>query len=443
VQAALLARLCNRYHDLGAFASEPLQQRIHFLVKPDASNLRDLLIWDFPAFTATGADPTTTTATATTNPTTPASWTPVQMQDFIDQHWSADQLPLDPPSCFSRSWETTPVLVKALDPETVQAIVPIGQQDGTILVIVLLAELDRNQNSPATESVWKYHNMVTVPAQVDLQTRGWNLLTDQSQLPITIEKPPEQVSFDSKEECTKEEEEEEDDEDDDDDYWGQYGDAADDSSAEETVDQEQAPKRPSDATIPNVTTQDDDDDDDDYWRKYAERQEEHEKLERKRQLQLQQQEQEQQQQQQQQQLRDHDSTVEETIAATHEQDIKAGLLPTSSTPLGHVDPTMLSSLLDMLIEKSGQLPPDSPSLPTETVPSQEQLQDMMPGHTRIPAHASVVVTPNTGTSSFSRDESARTRVFQSLRSAAQQAMLAGLSKDDVFGILSNVYDSFE
>ncbi|KAF8934240.1 hypothetical protein BGZ58_005833 [Dissophora ornata] len=397
-QAVLVARLCGRYHDLGSYASELLKQRIHFLAKPDGSNLKELFIWDLPSSASSSLSTT--------------SWTTVQIDEYIQEHWSADQFPLNAPN-HARSWEEADVYYKALDTDTVQAIIPIGHQDGATLVIVLQVE---TEDSAATEgeACWKYHNMAIV-REGDLKAQGWNILLDQTLHPTNDTSPtlPPCTNMEvSGNDVGKEDDNGEDGADSDDDYWGQYGDTEeDDSSTEEHVGQDEAVKDLTETT--SETTHDEDGDEDEYWRKYAEHQEEQEELERKRKLK--------QQQHQQAELQELQQKEQNNVVAS-----RTGL-PTSSTPIGQVDPTMLSSLLQMLTaEGTVNSSPSGHADPTHM-------------HT-IPVDASLV-TPSTAP--LSRDGNSRSDVLSSMRSMVDQATRAGYSKDEVFEMLGSIYNTPE
>ncbi|KAF8962669.1 hypothetical protein BGZ46_001127 [Entomortierella lignicola] len=324
-QAVLLAQLCDRYHDLASYASEPLKQRIHFLARSDGSNLKKLFIWDLLANNNNN------------NNNNYEEEQEERIENHIQQHWSADQLPLNPPNN-AHSWESTVVYYKALDSETVQAIVPIGQLDNAtitnkdstsaapnVVVVILLSEVDE------TGPCWKYHNMAILEAS-DLQTGGWNPLTD---LPLLNN---EQVDVKPIKD---------DDDDSDDDYWGQYGEEENESPSDEDSSQIKA-QEVSPETARNLVHEDDDDEDeDDYWNNYAEQQKKQEEAERKRNLQQQQQ--------------DTQTSVSEIdvqnmdlqktlLASLPSIGSSTGPLESTTHTIGQLDQTqMLSSLLQMMV----------------------------------------------------------------------------------------------
>ncbi|KAF9183120.1 hypothetical protein BGZ51_004227 [Haplosporangium sp. Z 767] len=290
-QAVLRAHLCQRYHDLVAWASKPLKQRVQFLASNDNSNLKDLLIlWE-----------NTTGEPVPSNPTTATIF------KFLQEHWSADQNPLTPPSssfsssCLNASsWETTPVFRKTLNMQSTQALVPIGQLNvSDMLCVILLAEQEdasvnvetNHHHGGARRTVWKYHTMTVVPESdlLLLQRMANSGENTQSgpvgQSPSTLFAPlplspghqtqvqtfvqaqvqgypqqPIKVDVDDL------------DEDSDDEYWGQYGDA-DEPSVEDTSSQDPVFVR-RDITGPSsmslVEVEDSDDDEDEYWGKYGE-----------------------------------------------------------------------------------------------------------------------------------------------------------------------------
>ncbi|KAG0212343.1 hypothetical protein BGX28_006487 [Mortierella sp. GBA30] len=260
-QVVLLAWLCKRYHDLATYASEPLKQRVHFLAKSDGSNLQDLFIWDSPL------------SSSLLPP-----WTSTQIQEYIQQHWSADQFPLNPPD-YARSWESIAVYSKQLDPETIHALVPIGRSCDNTISIVLTVETENGSNA----SCWKYHNTMVI-AENELQSNGWIPLDDftsskengsmrESSAAVVKEKTDEEGGEDDNDDDP-------DDDDPDDDYWGQYGDSEDDSGADETKDKSKTNKDPA-TTADNGLVEDSEDE---YWRKYAEQQEEQEREERRKKI---------------------------------------------------------------------------------------------------------------------------------------------------------------
>ncbi|KAF9104034.1 hypothetical protein BGX27_010269 [Mortierella sp. AM989] len=421
-QAVLLACLCDRYHDLASYASEPLKQRIHFLAKSDGSNLKELFIWDLPSATSSATE---------ASPEFVPDWKPTQIEEYIHQQWSADQLPLNPPNN-AKSWESTIVYCKTLDVETVQAIVPIGLLDAsaadrhavpTVIAVVLLLE-----DGPC----WKYHNMAILK-EATLQTDGWNILTDQ---PLQTIKCKE---YDSKRksklvggdiEIVGGENADTDDDDDDDDYWGQYGDEEDESPSDENSSQSQAPKVSHDTTS-DATHEDDEDY---YWKSYAEQQEKQEESERKRAIQQQQQG----QQLQQQDIQPQDNDLQKILASLSSVDSSTGLSAPTNPP-GQVDQIMLSSLLQMLA---------TDDVAQSSTYSHEISDDQANGtRSRIETAAekgddkfqsfdlneTIVKTPT------SRDNS----VVDSMRSVVLQATRAGYSKDEVFEMLGSIYENLE
>ncbi|KAF9276779.1 hypothetical protein BGZ68_009764, partial [Mortierella alpina] len=277
-QAVLLAWLCHRYHDLASYASESLKQRIHFLAKPDGSNLQDLFIWDPPRSSSSSSSSTTT-------PLTALSWSSAQIQEYIHRHWSADQSPLNPPHPNS-SWDSVPVFCKELDQETLHAMVLIGQQDHATVAVVLAVEEAESQarEGDKASSCWRYHNIVVIQ-ESELTADGWLPISEF----IALQKP---VACDSL--STVEQEQVNgsdtagDEEDSDDDYWGQYNDSEDDSAAEEnatTTATATVAKKNGGDDKDDDDHKDEDEDEDEYWRKYAEQQEQQDRDERKKKMQ--------------------------------------------------------------------------------------------------------------------------------------------------------------
>ncbi|KAF9996719.1 hypothetical protein BGZ80_000255 [Entomortierella chlamydospora] len=427
-QAVLFARLCDRYHDLASYASEPVKQRIHFLAKSDGSNLKELFIWDLAPFNSL-----LSTSTGGIEPAT--VWKPEQIEDYILQHWSADQLPLDPPNNVN-SWESTTVYYKSLDPETVQAIVPIGQPDGVaIIAVVLLLEAGETlEDGPC----WKYHNMAVLGLG-DLQTNGWSILTDQ------LLHKNEKVSGGNNN--NNDDDDDSDDDDSDGDYWGQYGEE-DESPSDENSSQNKPPKVSFDTA--NDTAHEDDDED--YWKRYAEQQEKQEEIERKRNFQ------QQQQQQQQQLLHDiepqdlvsgmapQNSDLQKVLASLPSIGSSAGISTSSTNPLGQVDQTqMLSSLLQMLA--SEDVAQQSTSLGSGSGSGQEILDSQASVQTQVKnksmsldQKSNNTTTPMVSTTtSLANDDS----IIDLLRSTVLQATRAGYSKDEVFEMLGSIYESLE
>ncbi|KAF9102494.1 hypothetical protein BGX29_004543 [Mortierella sp. GBA35] len=430
-QAILLAYLCDRYHDLATYASEPLKQRVHFLTKPDGSNLKDLFIWDTPlsARSFGGATP---------------CWTPNQIQDYIHQHWSADQFPLHPPIKNS-SWESVDIYFKELDQETIQAMVPIGVQDGVTLLVVLIAELDLGDNQDQDSSsakgkktVWRYHDMVAV-MDTDWEKNDWTILLPEHHHPQEP-KPFDELTTETDPEADGEEKEDGSEEDDtDNDYWGQYGDAEDDeSAADETNAKSKRNQDPSGAGATSEAPLGEDDEEELYWRKYSEQQEEQEALERKKKMQ----EQPQSHQRQQQPLLDHLGAQESSKGPTP--------LP------GQVNPNMLSSLLQSLVmEGVQQMHPSSFS-----ELDQQQKQEQGQGREQHRHQASVnlpvaadgfttsdsplpssTILQQDNTSNLVDDGASQSKLMDSMRSLVADFTRAGYSKDQVFVMLETVYIS--
>ncbi|KAF9897812.1 hypothetical protein BX616_004939 [Lobosporangium transversale] len=478
VQAVLYAHVCQRFHDLASYASEPVKQRIHFLTKPDGSNLKELFVWDLPFFSSTPV----------------VTWSPSHFESFILQHWSADQSPLNPPD-IAVSWETTPVYHRILDSETVQAIIPIGsanQSGGTsntsssardhghdhdhdrnadndppLLVFIVLTMEEIRDEEAATSSlskapkkfIWRYHNMI-VAKESNLKDSGWILLEEHDPQstytifgsPYELHSSTPDIELQNEGHQPRDKNDNNDsDNDDDDNYWGQYGDTEDESATEgEALRQGKTSlsKNTVDGasnTAREIHADGDDAEEEAYWKKYAEQQEKQETLERKRRL-----------QQEQEQPQQHDSL-------------------SSSTPqtLGHVDPAMLSSLLNMLIPKDvgvehrtsgseqdsvstfigasegakGEQFPDNNRIPTvanvTSVNVSQQLQESMQVHAT--ALGDLHLSTPTFPSQFSLNNSIRSRseILDSLRVIVQQATLSGYTKDEVFKMLGNAYSSLE
>lgn len=437
----MLAYLCDRYHDLASYASESLKQRVHFMAKPDGSNLKDLFIWDTPL------------STRSLGENTIPRWTPSQIQDYIHQHWSADQFPLHPPNNRS-SWESVDVYFKELDQETVQAMVPIGvqrdEQDEVTLLVVLTAELDSgDHNKDSSEeglkaggekTVWKYLDMVAVN-ETNWEQNAWTILLPKHHQLKEPESTDKLAGTDNQQSYGDEEKEgQNDDEDDsDDDYWGQYGDAEDETAADETNGKSKHNQDPSGAT--NETPLDEDAEEELYWRKYSEQQEEQDELERKKKMQ--------EQQQQPQQSLEYPSTT----AALHHLDPQES--SKAPTPLpGQVDPNMLSSLLQSLVmEGVQQMYPTSFSEldqqqqdPLERLP---QEQDRVTFD--LPVAASVLdsAPPLPSATLLSKDNTShpvdsgdsQSKLMDSMRSLVTDFNRAGYTKDQVFAMLETVYSS--
>ncbi|KAG0280911.1 hypothetical protein BGZ96_001373, partial [Linnemannia gamsii] len=437
-QAILLAYLCDRYHDLASYASESLKQRVHFMAKPDGSNLKDLFIWDTPL------------STRSLGENAIPRWTPSQIQNYIHQHWSADQFPLHPPNNRS-SWESVDVYYKELDQETVQAMVPIGvQRDGQdeiTLLVVLTAELDSgDQDKDSSKgalkaggenTVWKYHDMVAVN-ETNWEQNAWAILLPkhhQLQEPKSSDKlaGTDNQQFDGDEE----KESQGDDEDDsDDDYWGQYGDAEDETAADETNSKSKHNQDPSGAT--SEMPLDEDAEEELYWRKYSEQQEEQDELERKKKM-----------QEQPQQSLEHPST---TAAPRHLDPQESSKAP---TPLpGQVDPNMLSSLLQSLVMGG-----DQQMYPTSFSELAQQQQDPLarfpqeqhhvtsnlPVATSVldsaPPLPSVILLSKDNTSHPTDSGDSESKLMDSMRSLVVDFSRAGYTKDQVFAMLEIVYSS--
>ncbi|KAF9296452.1 hypothetical protein BGZ74_010328 [Mortierella antarctica] len=403
-QAAVVALLCRRYHDLATWASEPLKQRIHFLAKADGSNLEDLYIWD-----------------------SPQHLTRQQIFGFLHQHWSPDQLPLAPPEG-AAAWEAALVYRKRLDQETIQALVPIGHiasdptnEDASLLAVVLYAEQDvQDQQDESTSGgrkqgknglCWKYHNVVSIQ-QRDLATQRWELMSCTCHVPMnkSLAKTP----ID-----TPQEEGKEDDEDDsDDDYWGQYGDE-DPLSGEEEASAQHSRKR--------TEGEADEDNEDEYWHKYSQQQEKEEAAETKR------------------KMEQSSNNVPEVA-------------PIQASLPGQVDSTMLSSLLQMLVQEGNQqaaaeeiqdaLPPQDDLVPTITASEREQDKSEEPMTATTTTTTSTAYLETPPVCSPAADDlvtlvpsQAKAMVSITLEAAVRQAALEGLSKEQVFALLENVYQS--
>ncbi|KAG0038788.1 hypothetical protein BGZ82_010851 [Podila clonocystis] len=400
-QVAVIALLCRRYHDLATWASEPLKQRIHFLAKADGSNLEDLYIWDSPQHLARQ-----------------------QIFDFLHQHWSPEHLPLAPPEG-AAAWEATPVYRKRLDQETIQALVPIGRivsdstnEEASLLAVVLYAEQDVQDEDESTSGsriqgenglCWKYHNVISI-LQRDLAAHQWELMSDICHAPMnkTLTKGP----------TGTQEEKKEDEDDSDDDYWGQYGDE--DSPSEEEEASTQHSRK-------HTEEEDDEDDEDEYWHKYSRQQEKEEAAETKR------------------KMEQSSSDMPETVTVPTE----APLLP------GQVDSTMLSSLLQMLVQEGVQQaaaeeiqdpsPPQDEFVPTITATEREQDRNEEPTTATTTSTAYLETPPVSSPTAedlvTSVPSQVKAMVSITLEAAVRQAALEGLSKEQVFALLENVYQS--
>ncbi|KAF9427487.1 hypothetical protein BGZ76_002323, partial [Entomortierella beljakovae] len=355
--------------------------------------------------------------------TTSTAWSSEEIEEFINQHWSADQFPLSPPNN-AKSWESVNVYFKALDPETVQAIVPIGQigivtNDPLVIVIILLLEggvgVGEKEGSLQNDlPCWKYHNM-SILRESDILLQGWEILTDQA-LPVpsshefnskhndnpTISRDGLENSYHGNNDDVAD--------DDDDDYWGQYGEEESESESDDENPDPSKKTKESDDPISDISHEQDDEES--YWKKYAEQQEKQDEAEKKRK----------QQQQQQQQEQEQDLELQAPQHMDQPIDLKAILesLPSigssgSSTSTGDLDQTMLSSLLGMMTD-------EAPLLSTL-------------GHE---------ISNNQVIESRSLDKTPKDDfIVDSLRTVVLQATKAGYSKDRVFEILGNIYESME
>lgn len=349
-----------------------------------------------------------------------------QIFDFLHQHWSPDHLPLSPPEG-SASWESALVYRKKLDQETILALVPIGHitststnEEASLLAVVLYAEQDV-QDDDATSGTWKqgenglcwkYHNVVSIQQK---NLAHWELMTDTCHVPInnkSLNKSPADTVL--------EVEGKENDDDSDDDYWGQYGDEDSPSDEEETS--------PQHSRKHTGGEEDDKDDEDEYWRKYSLQQEKEEAAEMKRKM-------------------EQSSSGDVDVA------------PAQATTLpGQVNSTMLSSLLQMLVQEGIQQVAaeeiqDTPSPQNELVPTItaiEKDQDKSEEPTTATTSAAYIETPRS-VSSLSTDSvadpvssvssQANAMISITLQAAVRQATLEGLSKEQVFALLENVYQS--
>ncbi|KAF8946198.1 hypothetical protein BGZ47_001086 [Haplosporangium gracile] len=408
------------------------------MAKPDGSNLKDLFIWDTPlSIRSLGQNAS-------------PRWTPSQIRDYIHQHWSADQFPLHPPNNCN-SWEAVEVYFKELDQETVQAMVPIGVQrdserkDEITLLVVLTAELDSGDQCKDPSKgglkiggegpVWRYHDMVAVN-ETNWEQNDWTILLPEYKQP---HEPGESRQSDGNEE----KEGQGDDEDDsDDDYWGQYGDAEDETAADETNGKSKHNQDPSGAT--SETPLDEDAEEELYWRKYNEQQEEQDELERKKKMQ---------EPHQQHQPLEHPAAA--AIAGLHH------LGPQESskapTPLpGQVDPDMLSSLLQSLVMESVQQmhPTSSPELDQQ---QQDPLAQLSPQHQQHRASISFPdatsrlnsESPLPSARLLQKDntlhhvgsEGSQLKLMESMRSLVADFTQAGYTKDQVFAMMETVYNT--
>ncbi|KAF9128639.1 hypothetical protein BG015_004311, partial [Linnemannia schmuckeri] len=441
IQAILLAYLCDRHHDLATYASESLKQRVHFMAKPDGSNLKDLFIWDTPL------------SIRSLGQSASPRWTPSQIRDYIHQHWSADQFPLHPPNNCN-SWEAVEVYFKELDQETVQAIVPIGVQrdskseDEVTLLVVLTAELDsgdqykdsskEGQKIGGEETVWRYHDMVAVN-ETDWEQNGWTILLPEYKQP---QEPETRRQFDGDEEKEGQDDGEDNS---DDDYWGQYGDVADETAADESNGESKHNQDPSGAT--SEIPLDEDVEEELYWRKYNEQQEEQDELERKKKMQ---------ELHQQHQSLEHPSAA--AIAGLHH--LSSQEFSKAPTPLpGQVDPNMLSSLLQSLVMESVQ------QMYPISFPEPDQQQDPLaqpppPQHQQHQQHRAAINLPDDtsgldsaspllsaslsqkdNTSHHVGSEGSQLKLMDSMRSLVADFTRAGYTKDQVFAMMETVYST--
>lgn len=210
------------------------------------------------------------------------------------------------------------------------------------------------------------------------------------------------------------------DDDSDDDYWGQYGDEDSPSDEEETSPQHSRKHTGGEG--------DDEDDEDEYWRKYSLQQEKDEAAETKRKME---------------QSNSGNVDVAQAQATT---------LP------GQVNSTMLSSLLQMLVQGGIQQVvaeeiQDMPSPQDELVPTiaaTEKDQDKSEEPTTTTTSVAYIETPRS-VCSLSADSvadsvplvssQANVMISITLEAAVRQATLEGLSKEQVFALLENVYQS--
>ncbi|KAF9581015.1 hypothetical protein BGW38_002119 [Lunasporangiospora selenospora] len=239
------------------------------------------------------------------------AWSPVQINNYIKAHWSADQLPPLPPSKISSEltngsgnnhgsigysslapqsnpWRSIKVFTKQWDTETLQAVVPIGQEGGTIIGVVLQAEsIDdesmtdeknrpRNRIGSNNSKHWRYHN-IRVWTENELELNGWKELADPKMDEVPAAKGCHSGAthlLSAKSHASEEEEEE----DSDDDYWGQYGDEDDSRSDESsTAKDSQSTKNPKTPKTPRAFNDRQfscetpmDEDEEEYWLKYNE-----------------------------------------------------------------------------------------------------------------------------------------------------------------------------
>lgn len=349
---------------------------------------------------------------------------------------------------------------KELDQETVQAMVPIGVQrdgetkeDDVMLLVVLTAELDSGgQDRVSSEgegrpvdgnvgggstskqeerTVWRYHDMVAVN-ETNWEQNGWTILLPKHH---QLQEPTSSNLFtgtetDKQTRGDEEKDEQDDDEEDsDDDYWGQYGDAEDESAADETNGKSKHNQNPSGAV--SETPLDEDAEEELYWRKYSEQQEEQDELERKKKM------------QEQQQSLDRPPAPAEGLHHLGPQESSK-----APTPLpGQVDPNMLSSLLQSLVmEGVQQMYPTSFS----ELDHQRQVpllqQQRHPATVNLPINS---VSPQPSAALLHTDNSShpvdsgdlQSKLMDSMRSLVADFTRAGYTKDQVFAVMESIYNT--
>lgn len=346
---------------------------------------------------------------------------------------------------------------KELDQETVQAMVPIGvQRDGetkedeVTLLVVLTAELDSgDQDKVSSEgekrpvggnvggltlkqgerTVWRYHDMVAVN-KTNWEQNGWTILLPkihQRQEPTSSDQLKGTGTDKQSEGDEEKDEQDGDEEDSDDDYWGQYGDAEDESAADETNGKSKHNQDPSGAV--SETPLDEDAEEELYWRKYSEQQEEQDELERKKKI------------QEQQQSLEHLPAAEGLHHLGPQESSKA------PTPLpGQVDPNMLSSLLQSLVMEGVQQ-----MYPTSFSEMDQQCQDPLlqqqQHHTTVDLQvdsvsplpsATLLLKDNTSHPVDSGDP--QSNLMDSMRSLVVDFTRAGYTKDQVFAMMESIYN---
>ena len=425
------------------------------MAKPDGSNLKDLFIWDTPL------------STRSLGQNVSPRWTPSQIQDYIHQHWSADQFPLHPPNNCN-SWEAAEVYFKELDQETVHAIVPIGvQRDGetkedeVILLVVLTAELDSgDQDKDSFEggghpvsgnvgggsaskqgkrTVWRYHDMVAVN-ETNWEQNGWTILLPkhhQLQEPTSSDKlTGTGTDKQSEGDEEKDEQDEQDDDEDysDDDYWGQYGDAEDESAADKINGKSKHNQDPSGAA--NEIPLDEDAEEELYWRKYSEQQEEQDELERKKKMQEQQQ------------------SLERPPAAAAAELHHLGPQESSKAPTplpGQVDANMLSSLLQSLVMEGVQQMYPTPFSEMDQQQQDPLLQQQHHATVDLPVATSALDSVSTQPSAalLHKDSTShpvdsgdlQSKLMDSMRLLVVDFTRAGYTKDQVFAMMESIYNT--